>query len=35
MLEDAVRELVASLVDDAEGEARPSTRYETLEIDLG
>lgn len=35
MLEDAVREFVASLADDAEREARPNTRYETLEIDLG
>ena len=35
MLEDAVREFVASLTDLAEREAAPNTRYETLEIELG
>lgn len=34
MLEDAVREFVASLTDDAEREAAPNTRYERLEIEL-
>lgn len=35
MLEDAVREFVASLADTAERERSPDTRYETLEIELG
>jgi predicted RNase H-like HicB family nuclease len=35
MLVDAVREFVASLADEADRAASDSTRYETLEIDLG
>jgi predicted RNase H-like HicB family nuclease len=34
MLADAVRELVASYVEEARKEGSGSTRYETLEIDL-